>query len=74
MVRSFLSSLLIFFIRLYRLFLSPFLGRNCRFFPSCSVYAELAIKKYGPCKGLLMAIYRILRCNPMNRRFGEDNP
>ncbi|MBU2617043.1 MAG: membrane protein insertion efficiency factor YidD [Nanoarchaeota archaeon] len=39
---------------------------RCRFIPSCSEYCELAIVKYGPRKGLLLSIWRLLRCNPWN--------
>ena len=68
----FLSQLLIFPIKLYRLLISPWLGNCCRFYPSCSVYSIEAIKIHGPIKGLFMCIYRILRCNPFSRG-GIDN-
>ncbi|MCL4694389.1 MAG: membrane protein insertion efficiency factor YidD [Candidatus Hydrogenedentes bacterium] len=51
-------------IRLYQITLSPFLGQNCRFTPSCSRYAIEAIEKHGALKGLGYAIWRILRCQP----------
>ncbi len=44
----------------------------CRFHPSCSEYSVQAIKKYGPIKGVLMASWRILRCNPFNK--GGNDP
>jgi hypothetical protein len=54
-------------IRLYQKFISPALPSNtCRFYPSCSRYGFEAVKKYGAIKGTLMAIYRIIRCNPFN--------
>ena len=59
-----LSSLLILPIRFYQLCISPLLGPSCRFQPPCSEYARQAILKHGPVKGLLLAIWRILRCNP----------
>jgi putative membrane protein insertion efficiency factor len=46
--------------------LPPFLGRNCRFYPSCSQYAIDAIEKYGIFKGLFKSIIRILKCNPFH--------
>ena len=51
-------------IRFYQLFISPFLGANCRFTPTCSQYGKEAIVKYGPFKGSVLAIKRILRCHP----------
>ncbi|MBQ3826474.1 MAG: membrane protein insertion efficiency factor YidD [Spirochaetaceae bacterium] len=51
-------------IRFYQTFLSPMKPPVCRFTPSCSRYAYEAIMKYGPVKGLFMAIWRVLRCNP----------
>ena len=53
-------------IRLYRLFISPLLPRSCRFYPSCSAYAEEAIRKHGPFKGAWLSLKRILRCHPFN--------
>jgi len=58
------SRLLIGIIRLYQRTLSPLLGQNCRFHPSCSRYAIGAIETHGPLKGLLLAAWRILRCQP----------
>ena len=51
-------------IRGYQLFLSPLLGSNCRFYPTCSHYAREAIEKHGALKGVWLAIRRIGRCNP----------
>lgn len=60
-------------IKGYRDFLSPSLGRNCRFYPSCSSYALAAIEKYGTFKGVLKAIVRIFKCHPL-RGGGVDLP
>mgnify|MGYP002671790623 FL=1 len=54
-------------IRFYQRFISPALGRNCRFSPSCSNYALQAIETHGCIKGLLLTITRLLRCNPLGR-------
>lgn len=54
----------IFLIRIYQQTLSPIIGKNCRFTPSCSEYTIEAIKEYGSFKGWIMGIKRILRCNP----------
>ncbi len=51
-------------IRVYQLVVSPYLGNNCRFYPSCSNYAIEAIEKFGALKGSKMAFFRILKCNP----------
>ena len=59
-----LSWLLVQPIRFYQLCSSPLLGPSCRFTPTCSEYAKQAILKHGPIKGLYLAIWRILRCNP----------
>ncbi len=57
-----LQELILKAIRFYQIFISPFLGKNCRFFPSCSEYSFLAIKKYGVLKGVLKTIKRIKKC------------
>jgi uncharacterized protein len=51
-------------IRLYRLLLSPLLGERCRYYPSCSDYAAQAITRFGILRGLVLAGWRLLRCNP----------
>lgn len=59
-----MSKLLLALIRFYRAAISPLLGANCRFIPTCSTYAMQAIEKYGAWKGGMMALRRILRCHP----------
>ncbi len=51
-------------IRGYQLFLSPFLGGTCRYTPSCSRYAEEAVRIHGPWRGGWLAVRRLLRCHP----------
>jgi len=51
-------------IKLYQSVVSPLLGEHCRFYPSCSEYASLAVKKYGLLRGLGKEIKRILKCRP----------
>jgi len=53
------------FIRAYQLSLSPFLGSQCRFTPSCSLYAAEAIDQHGPMRGCWLALRRIIRCQPL---------
>ena len=59
-----LGWLLIQPIRFYQRYISPLTPPTCRFTPSCSTYAIQAIRKHGPFKGLALAVWRILRCNP----------
>lgn len=64
LIRNSISFLLILFIRLYKVFFSSFLPNRCRFYPSCSNYAQDAVEKLGPFKGMYMSIKRILKCHP----------
>jgi len=61
------TKVIIFFIKIYKRFISPILPNSCRFYPSCSQYATDAVEKYGAVKGVLIASSRILRCNPFNK-------
>jgi putative membrane protein insertion efficiency factor len=54
----------IFLIHLYRTALSPFLGDHCRFYPSCSCYAQEAIATHGVLKGSGLAVHRLSKCHP----------
>lgn len=56
--------LLIGLVQFYRWVISPMLGPRCRYYPSCSEYALIALKRYGAVKGSQLAIKRILRCHP----------
>lgn len=58
--------LLLVLIRCYKYAISPLLGQNCRFIPSCSDYSAQAIEKHGAFKGSALALKRILRCHPWN--------
>jgi putative membrane protein insertion efficiency factor len=57
----------------YKFFLSPLLGRNCRFTPTCSTYFIESVKKYGAVKGAIRGVWRIIRCNPWHPG-GYDPP
>ncbi|MBQ0122449.1 MAG: membrane protein insertion efficiency factor YidD [Bacteroidales bacterium] len=63
-VRSFLIWLPVKLIRFYQIFLSPYMGRQCRYTPTCSNYALEALRKHGLLKGSFLALRRILRCAP----------
>ena len=54
-------------IRFYQRHISPNTPPSCRFIPTCSQYAYEAIQKYGALKGGLLALWRLLRCNPFNK-------
>jgi uncharacterized protein len=51
-------------IRIYQRLLSPLFGQRCRYYPSCSEYAAQAIQRFGILRGLVLAGWRLLRCNP----------
>lgn len=53
-------------IRLYQWTLSPFLGRQCRFYPTCSHYAYEAIEEFGAVRGTILAMRRLGRCHPFH--------
>ncbi|OYY92289.1 MAG: membrane protein insertion efficiency factor YidD [Hydrogenophilales bacterium 28-61-23] len=59
-----LQHVLIGLIRFYQLVLSPFVGNQCRFTPTCSHFAREAVEKHGAIKGSWLAIRRISRCHP----------
>lgn len=63
-MKKVIVSILLIPIYFYRKLISPMLPPTCRFTPTCSQYAIEALKKYGPIKGLYLAIRRILRCHP----------
>ena len=63
-MNSILSELIIKCIKAYRFILSPWLGNQCRFYPSCSNYAIEAVQKHGALKGSCLAIKRISSCHP----------
>jgi len=54
-------------IKLYQKTVSPLTGQRCRYYPSCSEYAVQAITKFGILRGLVLAGWRLLRCNPLSR-------
>jgi putative membrane protein insertion efficiency factor len=54
-------------VRLYQRLISPLIAPRCRYYPSCSTYAVDAIRTYGVLRGLVLAAWRLLRCNPLSR-------
>ena len=62
-----LTALLIAPIRAYQRWISPALGPRCRYYPTCSDYAVQGIRELGPIRGLILAAWRLLRCNPFSK-------
>lgn len=60
-------------VRLYQRTVSGAFGRRCRYYPTCSEYARLAIRDYGALRGSILAGWRLLRCNPFTPG-GVDHP
>ncbi len=64
---------LIKFLRFWQVFISPLYPPSCRFHPTCSEYAIMAVEKHGVIKGSAKALWRVLRCNPWSKG-GVDLP
>jgi putative membrane protein insertion efficiency factor len=56
--------LLLWCLGKYSKYISPLFGRRCKYYPTCSAYAYAAIKKHGAVKGMILSVWRLLRCNP----------
>ena len=66
------SKIIIKIIKLYQYILSPYLGNNCRYLPTCSQYFIDSLKEYGFLKGCIMGSKRIFSCHPMGGGSGFD--
>ncbi len=62
----------LFALRFYKAYLSILFAGNCRFEPTCSRYAYEAIERFGVARGVWLGTKRLLRCQPLSRRFGLD--
>ncbi|WP_300366776.1 membrane protein insertion efficiency factor YidD [Brachyspira sp.] len=69
-----MKKILLLLIFLYQKAISPYLKPSCRYIPSCSEYAKQAVIKYGAIKGSFLAIYRVLRCNPLAKKIYDPLP
>ena len=67
---NFLQKTALFLIALYKCYGSPFLGGNCRFFPSCSSYAEKAFQEFPFKKAFFITLKRLFRCHPLSSHSG----
>jgi len=66
-----MTKILIFIIKIYQYFISPFLGNRCRFLPTCSEYFIEALKAHGFIVGFKLGIKRILKCHPFKKLGGS---
>ena len=71
MINKFLTFSVISLINLYKYLISPLLGNNCRFLPTCSEYTKDAIIKFGLIKGTSLGFKRIIKCHPWGKS-GHD--
>lgn len=71
LIAKWLGELLILPVRLYQYLISPLLGSNCRYHPSCSHYMVGAIREWGPLRGVWMGLRRIASCHPWGKH-GHD--
>jgi putative membrane protein insertion efficiency factor len=69
-----ISRILILFVQIYQYTISPILGANCRYTPTCSGYTIEALKVHGPIKGSYLAIKRILSCHPWGGHGNDPVP
>jgi putative membrane protein insertion efficiency factor len=59
-----MQGLILLLLRAYRVAISPLIGPRCRYYPSCSQYAQVAVERYGVARGSWLAVRRIARCHP----------
>lgn len=71
---KFINKILIFPVRLYQIFISPLLGSNCRYDPTCSHYMIQAIEEWGPIQGVWLGLKRIMRCHPWGNHGPDPVP
>ena len=73
-LRDLPALLLVGVIRVYQVVISPMTGPTCKYYPSCSQYAVIAIRTHGALRGTGLALWRILRCNPWSLGGVDDVP
>ena len=67
MIKNAIKKLFLIFIKFYQVAISSYIGSHCRFMPTCSEYAYIAINRFGILKGSYLAIRRILKCHPFHK-------
>jgi putative membrane protein insertion efficiency factor len=73
LIRQVTVAIMVRLIRFYQIGISPLIGPTCRFTPTCSQYAIESIEKHGPCRGIIRAVWRIMKCHPFHPG-GYDPP
>jgi|TARA_B100001540_G_C15382591_1_gene450778 putative membrane protein insertion efficiency factor len=64
MISKSIAYILVFLIKSYQLLISPLLGQNCRYLPTCSEYSAQSIREHGVIKGIALSLKRISKCHP----------
>ena len=67
MIKDIIKRSFLLAIKFYQMAISPYIGPHCRFIPTCSEYAYIAISRFGPLKGIYLAVRRILKCHPLHK-------
>ena len=67
MIKKFLTNFVVSLINFYKYLISPLLGNNCRYLPTCSEYTKESVKKFGIVSGVWLGLKRIIRCHPWGK-------
>ena len=67
MIKKFLTNFVVGSINFYKYLISPLLGNNCRYLPTCSEYTKESVKKFGIIYGIWLGLKRIIRCHPWGK-------
>jgi len=67
MIKKFLTNFVVSLINVYKYLISPLLGNNCRYLPTCSEYTKESVKKFGIMYGIWLGLKRIIRCHPWGK-------
>jgi len=67
MIKKFLTNFVVSLINFYKYLISPLLGNNCRYLPTCSEYTKESVKKFGIIYGIWLGLKRIIKCHPWGK-------